>query len=167
MTRTDPLAAPIEAVAGELWADDDLPPDEEFEAEIYRPPLRADAPDESEGEVAAECLGWLKVQPQCAARKVQGTSAQGGGEPDLDIVWRGRAVKIELKAPGRGKRYRPTDAQHQRLLDYQAAGALVGYATSLAQLQQILARADDPTYRYRGQAGAPTPDAPHESEDDT
>jgi hypothetical protein len=139
------------ASAEQDW--DDFPEDESFSAAIERTRYRPATV--SEGEVTQECLDWLAAQPECLARKVHQAAMSGAGEPDLDICWQGRCVKIELKAPGGDRNAKPTKAQHARLLMWQRAGALVGWARSVEELRAILGRADDPAYRYTGKPGAP------------
>lgn len=141
---------------------DDLE-DAPFSAHIERASKHRPA-SESESELARTVLADLNARPGHFFRKVHQGAASGSGEPDLDGCVRGRTVKIELKVAGGTRKNVPTDKQHRRLLQWQAAGALVGWATSLRQVDEILARLDDPTYRYNGQAGAPAPAAPPEPE---
>ena len=133
---------------------DDLE-DEAFEARIHRPKPRATRPV---GETATteDVLQTLNTRAGHRFQKMHQGIHSGSGEPDMDgCVW-GRCVKIEMKAPGK----RPSAKQNRRLLQWQEAGALVGWARSLDEVEQILARIDDPTYRYTGQPGAPAPGAP-------
>lgn len=141
---------------------DDLD-DESFAARIERARYRPAT--ESESSLAETVLSDLNARPGVVARKVHQGAASGSGEPDLDICYHGRCVKIELKVAGGTRKPGPTAKQHRRLLQWQDAGALVGWATSLQEVDEILARADDPTYRYDGQAGAPAPAAPPEPEE--
>lgn len=114
----------------------------------------------SESSLAEEVLAELNARPGHFFRKVHQGAASGSGEPDLDGCVHGRCVKIELKVHGGSRKNAPTAKQHRRLLQWQAAGALVGWATSMQEVDELLARLDDPTYRYDGQAGAPSPAAP-------
>ena len=134
--------------------DDDLE-DEQFVATIHRPKPRATRPA-SEGATTEEVLTELNTRPGHLFRKVHQGAFSGAGEPDLDGCLDGRCVKIEMKAPGK----KPSSAQNRRLMQWQKAGALVGWARSLAEVDQILDQVDDPTYRYTGQPGAPAPGAP-------
>ena len=163
----DPLAAPVRQVATELLGQTgkgqgvevaaDLD-DEEFSARVergrYRPASQA------EGSLANEVLRELNARPGHLWRKVHQGPASGSGEPDLDGCVHGRCVKIELKVKGGSRTAAPTSKQHRRLLQWQAAGAHVGVATSLQEVDDILARLDDPNYRYDGQVGAAPPAAP-------
>lgn len=139
--------------------DDDLE-DEVFEARIARPRPRATTPT-SEGATTEEVLRSLNTRPAHRFQKMHQGAHSGSGEPDLDGCVHGRCVKIEMKAPGK----RPSTKQNRRLLQWQEAGALVGWARSLDEVDQILDRIDDPTYRYTGQPGAPAPGAPPAPED--
>jgi hypothetical protein len=181
---SDPLAAPLQQLAQELArgatggppdtsdqesAMDDEPFDDEelvdepFEAKIERARYRPAS--QSEGSLTEEVLRELNTRPGVLARKVHQAALSGSGEPDLDICAHGRCVKIELKVAGGSRKTAPTPKQHRRLLQWQQAGALVGWATSMREVDEILLRLDDPTYRYNGQAGAPTPAAPPVPED--
>jgi len=65
------------------------------------------------------------------ARKVHG-NAYSSGEPDIDACVRGRAVKVEVKVPGR----KPTAQQLARL-------RRAGWVTSLSELVELLDHLDD------------------------
>lgn len=176
----DPLAETVAAVASELMGvttrnghntvgrtpvddHDDFPEDEAFEATV--PKARARASGDKEGEVTRQCLRWLNAQPSCGARKVHQSGLAGAGEPDLDICWHGHTVKIEMKAPGGSRRPRPTPRQNARLLWWQESGARVGWATSLEQVQAILATVGDSTYRYDGHTPGAVPSVAPQPED--
>ena len=60
------------------------------------------------------------------------------GEPDIDAVVGGRAVKVEVKAPGRLHELKPL--QEYRLQQWGAAGAVVGVVTSEKELAELLLR---------------------------
>jgi hypothetical protein len=79
-------------------------------------------------------IRWLNDQPSTRARKVHGSVYQTG-EPDVDAVVNGRAVKIEVKLPGQ----KSTALQARRLAQWEAAGAVVGVVTSLDEVQAIVA----------------------------
>ena len=76
------------------------------------------------------------------ARKVHG-SGYSSGEPDIDAVWGGRSVKIEAKMPGR----EPTAQQMARLRKWEEHGALAGWATSVEEVQQLLAHWSDRSWK--------------------
>lgn len=138
---------------------DDLE-DEEFVATIHRPRPRATRPA-GETPTTEEVLKDLNTRPGHRFQKMHQGAYSGSGEPDLDgcVVMStglGRSVKIEMKAPGK----KPTAKQNKRLLQWQEAGALVGYAHNLDEVDEILAHLEDPHYRYTGQPGAPAPGAP-------
>lgn len=134
------FANALDEVAGALAPPPDVPADEPFAARVVHAATRPVT--QSEGSIVADMLRWLAVQPQCLARKVHQTGVTGSGEPDLDICWRGRAVKIEVKRPGQ----RPTRVQVRRLLQWRDAGALVAWVTSLDDLRAVLSHADDYSY---------------------
>lgn len=69
--------------------------------------------------------------------KTHGGGRTKRGNPDLDIVFYGFAVRIELKAPGE----EPTKIQERRLAEIESAGGLVGVADSLREVKAILRRA--------------------------
>ena len=152
-TGTTPRTSPGGDMARQI-VDDDLE-DEEFAATIHRPRPRATRPA-SEGATTTEVLQALNARPGHHFQKMHQGAHSGSGEPDLDGCVDGRCVKIEMKAPGK----QPTAKQNRRLLQWQQAGALVGWARSLDEVEQILDRTDDPTYRYTGQPGAPAAGAP-------
>lgn len=134
-------AQPVREVADDLE-------DDEFCARIARP-QRARTSPQSETATTAEVLKDLNARPEHHFQKMHQGSHSGSGEPDLDGCVRGRCVKIEMKA----NPYRPSAKQNRRLLTWQKAGALVGWARSLDEVDAILSHLDDPTYRYTGQPG--------------
>jgi hypothetical protein len=117
--------------------------DEPFSAQLARVRAQPRASTRPEGEITADCLTWLNSQPRTKARKVHQGAMTGGGEPDIDACARGRAVKIEVKRPGQV----PTGRQLRRMEEWQRAGALVGWVTSLADLQAIMAHVGNPEFR--------------------
>lgn len=113
-------------------------------AEGYKPtrvpavPARAQT-FRNETALVKSLIDWLRLQPECWARKVHGSRYQDAGEPDIDGCLRGRAIKIEVKMPGN----RPTGVQMGALRRWAKAGALAGWVTSKAQLEELLSHADD------------------------
>ncbi len=110
-----------------------------------------------ESAIVAGLLEWLNSHEQCHARKVHQTAVTGGGEPDIDAVIRGRAVKIEVKRPGAPP---PRAAQMHSLRCWQRAGALVGWVTCLAELVEIVGHLDDPQPWVNPLTGPGAPVAP-------
>lgn len=113
---------------------------------------------QSEAAFTTETLNALNARPGHRAQKVTPGPSGGEGEPDIDgcALTRyglGRSFKIELKVGTK----RPTDVQQARLLQWQQSGALVGWATSIDEVWQILAHVNDPDYRWvrGGPSGAP------------
>lgn len=152
-TVPGPNTSPGLMMSEQLVADD--LEDEEFVATIARPRPRATRPA-GEGATTAEVLQVLNARPGHRFQKMHQGAHSGSGEPDLDGCVHGRCVKIEMKAPGK----EPAVKQNRRLLQWQEAGALVGWARNLDEVEQILDQRENPHYRYNGQPGAPAPAAP-------
>lgn len=108
-------------------------------------PTRAPATPKRAAEAAnetvlvANLIKHMRKIPRCHARKVHGSMHQDKGEPDIDAVLDGRAVKVEVKMPGKT----PTPIQYKRLRDWQAVGALVGWVTCQAELDDLLSHVHD------------------------
>lgn len=66
--------------------------------------------------------------------KLHGNQYQKAGVPDLLIVYAGRAIFVECKAPGK----KPTPLQTRRMTEVAAAGGTVTVITSLAQFNHFL-----------------------------
>lgn len=97
---------------------------------------------ESETSTTLTCISWLKAQPRTFARKVHTGPMGEGGHPDIDACQAGRAIKIEMKVPGK----KPDSRQMARLRIWQDSGALVGWATSLPEVKAIMAHCADPAW---------------------
>jgi len=67
-----------------------------------------------------------------------GTGFGKAGEPDLDIVYRGRAVKLEIKA---GKR-QPTKLQVKTMDEIRGAEGIAEVVRSAEEVVEILKRID-------------------------
>jgi len=80
---------------------------------------------------------WTTI-PAGGGGRVRGAKLKGmgykAGWPDLQIVYRGRLICIELKSE-KGRLSKPQKAMHERLT---LAGAAVFTATSLAEVEHIL-----------------------------
>lgn len=112
--------------------------------EDFRPPPvkreRRAAPPRVRGETerTKDVLEWMNAQPDVYAMKKH-TGAQGeGGHPDIFACRAGRMVLVEMKKPGE----EPTLRQHQRLSDWQKAGAAVCWATDIEHVRQLFERID-------------------------
>lgn len=70
-------------------------------------------------------------------KSVVGSAMQRRGEPDLDICYHGRAVKLECKA-GRNK---PTKLQSHRLEQWRKAGAVASAVWSVADFVDAMSEA--------------------------
>jgi hypothetical protein len=120
------------------------------EDDPYTPPVkitrkiktRSVKPVQSETAITAGCLLWLNAQPRTYAWKLHTGPLGKGGHPDIDGCTDGRSIKIEMKRPGE----KPDPRQRGRLESWRAAGALVGWATSLEEVQQIYAHRHDPKW---------------------
>lgn len=114
----------------------------------------------SESALARDLVNYLNGLPGWWARKIQATAATGPGIPDIHATGLttfgvGRAVWVEVKVGAE----RPTAVQNRTMLLLQAAGALVGYATSVTELEEIIAHLDDPDYRWSPEHGPGAPSA--------
>ena len=106
-------------------------------------PARTGRPElPSEASIVAKGLKLLRQLPKCYARKVHGGPMGNVGEPDLDGCCRGRALKFEAKQPGK----KPTPPQLGALRRWAETGALVGWFTSDAHLEQLLDHLDEPGF---------------------
>lgn len=114
--------------------------------EEYVPPApkraRKAAP-EPESSITERALSWLNSQPSTFARK-RHTGVMGtGGHPDIEACSAGRSIQIEMKRVGA----KPEPRQFAQLRVWQNAGALVGWASSLLHVQQLMAKRDEPTWK--------------------
>lgn len=97
---------------------------------------------EPESAITERALNWLNTLDGCYAWKLHTGPMGEGGHPDIDGCINGRSIKIEMKRPGE----KPTRRQMGRLLQWRAAGALVGWATSVEEVRAIIEQSD-PDYR--------------------
>ena len=86
-----------------------------------------------EGKITDRCIKYLRSLPTGHARKVH-QSRFTGGEPDVDGCVDGRTVKVEVKVPGN----KPTPRQLAVMRQWERAGALVGWVTSVDELRDLL-----------------------------
>lgn len=87
-----------------------------------------------EGRIVRAIIEMIRGLPGGHARKVHPNQFAGTGEPDIDGCVRGRAVKIEVKVPGK----HPTVLQDKVLRQWRDAGAIAGCAHSVAEAEQLL-----------------------------
>ena len=71
--------------------------------------------------------------------KLHGSPMQMSGMPDIGIVFRGRAVFVELKAPGK----RPTKIQRHRMTELEKAGAICFVCSDLNTFIDFMETLDD------------------------
>ena len=77
------------------------------------------------------------------AIKFHGSAMSKGGEPDILACVMGRMVRVEVKVPGN----KPTPRQYHQLRQWEKAGALSGWATSVEEVDALLGHLDDPSWR--------------------
>lgn len=94
-------------------------------------------PRERENSIVRAILKYLNTLPQARARKVHG-DIYNPGEPDIDAVIAGRAVKLEVKAADNT----PTPIQVLTLKKWAAAGAVTGVVRSIEETQYLLRQAN-------------------------
>jgi Holliday junction resolvase len=74
--------------------------------------------------------------------KLHGNAFQEPGLPDLFAIRGGRLLAIEVKLPGNV----PTPIQRRKLADLEQAGAVVGVATSIEDVDNLVARFEQARY---------------------
>ena len=99
------------------------------------------ASTQPEAKITAKIIDHLRALPKAWARKVHQSRYQQG-EPDVDACVAGRAVKIEVKVPGN----KPTPKQLITMRRWARSGALVGWATSVEEVEDLLGHLDDPEW---------------------
>lgn len=97
----------------------------------------------SEAEIQREMLAFLNAAQRGCAVTTTGGRYLPTGTPDILASVNGRFVAVEVKRPGQ----RPTPSQLGQLRHWQAAGAVVGWACDLRQLEELLTHLDDPDWR--------------------
>lgn len=91
-------------------------------------------------EALAEAVNdWIRDVWRGTVLNVHGNGRQTSGQPDTFACVRHRMVTIELKQPGKV----PTPLQFKRLREWEGAGALVGWATTVAEVHELLLHVDD------------------------
>lgn len=88
-----------------------------------------------ERRVVEAVISYLNGLPHARARKVHGGAHGPAGEPDVDACVAGRAVKVEVKAPGAAG---ATRLQRRRLEQWAEAGAVVGEVRSVEDVRALL-----------------------------
>lgn len=87
-----------------------------------------------ESKITKETIDCLNLYPFISAIKVPGTVFSGGGNPDIDIVFNGLSIKVEMKRPG----LLPTDLQYERIAEINAANGFAFYASSKQEVLDTL-----------------------------
>ncbi len=82
-------------------------------------------------------LRYLNGLDRCRAIKRHG-NALLGGEPDIHGCYRGRALELEVKRPGK----HATPRQEAALRKWETAGAIAGVVRSVDDMKRLLERAD-------------------------
>lgn len=104
-----------------------------------------------ESDLTKDAMARIRDLPEPShCFKVHGGKFQDAGQPDIIGCVRGRMIAIEMKMPGE----KPTGTQMGTLRRWENAGALAGWATSLAEVDALLSHLDDytwknPTLQYR------------------
>ena len=99
----------------------------------------------AEGSLQSTVLKYLNSLPRCIAENVRG-SADQSGRADVNMCYKGRCVKIELKDPSTG--YKPTKQQLLYLKKWAAAGAKTGVCYSLKDVKKLLEEIDEVQGRH-------------------
>lgn len=99
------------------------------------------APHPSEKDLSVACVARVGDWGGFLINVHGGSPAQVRGHPDHILCVDGLTVAIELKQPGKV----PTGLQFKRLRQWRGAGATVGWATTVAEYDQIIACAVDRT----------------------
>lgn len=94
-----------------------------------------------EAATTGKVIQYINGLGRAHARKVMQSGYQRG-EPDIDAVVDGRAVKIEMKRLSN----KPTPLQMARLRDWQDAGALAGWCYSVDEVRELLNHIEDRTW---------------------
>lgn len=96
------------------------------------------AATQPEAKITKKIIEHIRGLDGGHARKVHQSRFQQG-EPDVDACVRGRSVKIEVKVPGN----EPTANQMAIMRIWARVGALVGWATSVDEVVELLTHLDD------------------------
>jgi len=89
-----------------------------------------------ESSIARAIVRYLRSLPEAHARRVHGGAYGSAGEPDVDAVVSGRAVKVEVKRPS--QRSRVTPLQRAALRRWEKAGAVAIVACSVDEVRDVL-----------------------------
>jgi hypothetical protein len=93
-----------------------------------------------ESDLTKDAMAKIRDLPEPShCFKVHGGKFQDAGQPDIIGCLRGRMLAIEMKLPGE----RPTGIQMGTLRRWESAGALAGWATSLADVEDLLGHVDE------------------------
>ena len=100
-------------------------------------------PFPNEKALATACNARIRNDWAGAVLNVHGGgTSQVTGHPDCLGCIRGRMVAVEYKQPGKT----PTPLQYKRLREWRDAGALAGWVTTVAELDELLSHVDDPDW---------------------
>jgi len=87
-----------------------------------------------EKTIVMHVLAYINAIDGAYAHKVHGGAYGNNGEPDVDAVINGRAVKLECKRP---KGSRLTKLQQRALDRWAAAGAVTGVVTCVGDVEAL------------------------------
>jgi hypothetical protein len=100
-------------------------------------------PDSENNKLLKWCKNYMKLTG-IYGYKVHGGSYQNAGIPDLDIIYHGISVRVELKLFGNPL----TKIQYETMKEMRDNGAVVGVAHTLEEFKLIMEKADE-VYRYK------------------
>ncbi|MBO8158844.1 VRR-NUC domain-containing protein [Thermosyntropha sp.] len=86
-----------------------------------------------ESTVVKNIIKYLNSLDNCRAIKTSG-DAKRAGEPDIDCVYCGQSIKLEVKRPGNN---RVTKLQQAMLQKWADAGAVVGVVHSVDEVKEL------------------------------
>jgi hypothetical protein len=87
-----------------------------------------------EKQIVDSIVKHLRSIPQCIVRKRHGSAFGLAGDPDLYGSIGGHHFELEVKRKGNP----PTPLQEARLVEWRAAGVIVGVVHSLQEAREVL-----------------------------
>lgn len=85
-----------------------------------------------ESSIAQAIIKYIRKLPRSHAEKTHGSTFKSG-QPDIDAVIAGRAVKLEVKRPGNDA----TPLQRRILETWASAGCVTGVVTSVEDVKAL------------------------------
>lgn len=87
-----------------------------------------------EASLVTQILKYINSIPGCKAEKRHGSQYSEAGAPDISACCKGRRVELEVKRPGE----KPTRIQLRRLVQWQEAGAISAWVTTMEEVKFII-----------------------------